>query len=112
MSRSVDPPEQGDERPIEFQTAAEYFGVRNAYESAEADRTTPLAHGILWYGAATPIYVCDDHARMLDELRFSLDEVAEHPDEIREEAYRKLMDEGPVCEVCDRGVREVLADAE
>lgn len=89
-----------------FQSAAEFF---DAGETEREDPETPLAKSILWYDAATPVFVCCDHAELLDPLRFAGD--SDRPadyEEFRSQAYRWLFGADPQCDACAGRLREVI----
>lgn len=89
-----------------FQSAAEFF---DAGETEREDPETPLAKSILWYDAATPVFVCCDHAEVLAPLRFVGDSARpENYDELRAQAYRWLIGAEPACDACAGRLREVL----
>lgn len=94
-----------------FETAAEFFEVEEADPATVESRETPRAKGIVWYSPVTPIFACEEHARVLAPLRFADGGGDADPDTvaaIRQQAYRWLLGDGPTCDACAGRLREVI----
>lgn len=98
-----------------FQTASEFFDPNEPDGDQEAaDGGVPFAKSIVWYDPTAPIFVCADHARILQPLRFAGSERVDPTtaNAIREQAYRWLFEADPRCDACEGRLREVVAGAE
>lgn len=86
----------------EFTTASEYFEGDD-----EPDHEGPhYAKGIVWYDQARPIFVCCLCHEEMERFRWDGHRKVPDYDEKRAEAYRRLVEDSPPCDVCANTIPE------
>lgn len=85
--------------PLRFQTAREYFEGRDPARDPNPEAPA-FAKAIVWFDQETPLFVCGECHEHVRPLRFEGDGRADDYDERRAEAYRRLFEDAPRCDVC------------
>jgi len=102
--------ESSDHPAARFQTASEFFDPDEQPETDGGGEGPAFAKGIVWYDQATPIFCCCRCQQHVADLRFEGDRFdVEDYDEQRSEAYRRLMDDAPRCDVCTGDLPEKVS---
>jgi len=91
--------ELSDDDRARFQSAREYFERRDPERDPDPDAPA-FAKGVVFYDQMTPIFACGECEPHVRPLRFEGDGRADDYDERRAEAYRRLFEDAPRCDVC------------
>jgi len=86
-----------------FQTAAEFFGVRDAEDRERPPDAPRFAKSIVWVDVGTPIFCCEEHVEDVRPLRWTGDANPKEIDVevVRAAAFAVLFENDPTCDVCD-----------
>ena len=92
-----------------FTPASKFYSGEPADDDRlDEDDGPAFAHAIVWFDQKTPIYVCSSCHGHIHTLEWAGDGDREDYDVFRAEAFQKLIDEDPRCDVCSNQLAEKI----